>query len=237
MYNSNKSFAAIVPVFNEEKFVVQALKKLNILKKNINLEIIVINDGSNDLTNELLKKNSKLYTKLLGLSVNQGKGKAVIEGLKNCSSEFVFIQDADLEYDPSDIINFIQKMEETDADLIMGSRFISSNRSVLHFWHMVGNKIITFLFNILNNTTFTDIYCCYCLFNKEKINVNLLKSNGWGQQAEILTFLLSKSKKIYELSVNYKARTYNEGKKIRYSNFFEVVYWIFLSKFRAYINK
>ena len=135
-----------------------------------------------------MKNNSDLYAKLLSLSVNQGKGKAVIEGLRHCSSEFVFIQDADLEYDPSDLIHFIQKMEETDADLIMGSRFTSSNRSVLHFWHMLGNKIITFLFNILNNTTFTDIYCCYCLFKKENINMNLLKSNGWGQQAEILTF-------------------------------------------------
>ena len=237
MYQSDKSFTAIVPVYNEEKFVVQTLKKLNILKKNIKLEIIVVNDGSTDLTNELLKKNSDLYTKLLSLSVNQGKGKAVIEGLRHCSSEFVFIQDADLEYDPSDINNFIQKIEETDADLIMGSRFTSSNRSVLHFWHMLGNKIITFLFNILNNTTFTDIYCCYCLFKKEKINMNLLKSNGWGQQAEILTFLVSRAKKIYELSVNYNARTYNEGKKIRYSNFFEVVYWIFISRLRVYINK
>ena len=237
MYKSNKSLTAIVPVFNEEKIVVQALKKLNILKKNIKLEIIVINDGSNDLTNELLKKNSKLYTKLFNLSMNQGKGKAVIEGLKHCSSKYVFIQDADLEYDPLDIINLIQKMEETDADMIMGSRFISSDRSVLHFWHMLGNKIITFLFNIINNTTFTDIYCCYCLFKKEKINMSLLKSNGWGQQAEILTFLVSGSKKIYELSVNYNARTYNEGKKIRYSNFFEVVYWLLLSRLRTYINK
>jgi len=237
MYKSDKSFTAIVPVYNEEKFVIQTLKKLNILKKNIKLEIIVVNDGSTDLTNELLKKNSGLYNKLLNLSVNQGKGKAVIEGLRHCSSEFVFIQDADLEYDPSDVINFIQKMEETDADLIMGSRFTSSNRSVLHFWHMLGNKIITFLFNLLNNTTFTDIYCCYCLFKKEKINMNLLKSNGWGQQAEILTFLVSRAKKIYELSVNYNARTYNEGKKIRYSNFFEVVYWILISRLRACINK
>jgi len=178
-----------------------------------------------------------LYTKLLGLSMNQGKGKAIIEGLKHCSSNLVFIQDSDLEYDPSDIINFIQKMEETDADLIVGSRFTSSNRSVLHFWHMLGNKIITLLFNIINNTTFTDIYCCYCLFKKEKINVNLLKSYGWGQQAEILTFLVSKSKKIYEVSVNYNARTYNEGKKIRYFNFFEVVYWMLITRLRTCINK
>ena len=92
-------------------------------------------------------------------------------------------------------------------------------------------------FNILNNTTFTDIYCCYCLFKKEKINMGLLKSNGWGQQAEILTFLVSKSQKIYEVSVKYNARTYDEGKKIRYFNFFEVVYWILIARLRTYINK
>ena len=212
------------------------MEKLNILKKNIKLEIIVINDGSTDQTNELLKKNSDLYTRLLSLSVNQGKGKAVIEGLRHCSSEFVFIQDADLEYDPSDLINFIQKIEETDADLIMGSRFTSSNRSVLHFWHMLGNKIITLLFNIINNTTFTDICCCYCLFKRKNLPIQNLKSYGWGQHIEILTYLLSNSDKIFEVPVRYKRRKYSENKKIRYYHIFEVIFWIFITKLKIFFK-
>ena len=101
---------------------------------------------------------------------------------------------------------------------------------------MLGNKFITFLFNFLNNTTFTDIYCCHCFFKKENLPVSKLKSFGWGQQAEILTYLLNNSKKIYETSVSYNGRKYYEGKKIRYYHIFEVVYWILLSKIKTLFN-
>ena len=95
---------------------------------------------------------------------------------------------------------------------------------------MMGNKLITFIFNILNNTTFTDIYCCYCLFKRKNLNLNLLKCYNWGQQAEILTYLSNNSKKIFETSVNYNARKYTDGKKIRYYNAIEVIYWIILTR-------
>ena len=115
----------------------------------------------------------------------------------------------------------------------MGSRFIGINRSVLNFWHMVGNKMITFLFNFLNNTTFSDIYCCYCLFERKNLQVEKLKSNGWGQQAEILTYLVKNSSKIYEVAVNYNGRTYSEGKKIRYIHAIDVIYWILITKLKV----
>ena len=118
----------------------------------------------------------------------------------------------------------------------MGSRFISEHRSVLYFWHMIGNKFVTFLFNILNNTTFTDIYCCYFLFKRKNLDISKLKSFGWGQQAEILSYLVKESKKIYEIGVSYSARNYDEGKKIRYFNVFEVIYWIFITKFKTIIS-
>ena len=114
----------------------------------------------------------------------------------------------------------------------MGSRFIGTRRSVLHFWHMLGNKFITFIFNFLNNTTFTDIYCCYCMFRRNSIDVKNLKCNNWGQQAEILTYVVNKNSKIFEIGVNYHGRTYNEGKKIRYYDVFSVIYWIFATKIK-----
>ena len=117
-------------------------------------------------------------------------------------------------------------------DLIMGSRFIGRRRTVLHFWHMIGNKFITFLFNILNNTTFTDIYCCYCMFKSELINADKLKCYNWGQQAEILTYVINKNSKIFEIGVNYHGRTYKDGKKIRYYDVFSVIYWIFITKIK-----
>ena len=235
--NSKISISVIIPVFNEEATLLIILKKFNQIIEFAEFELIIVNDGSTDNTKKIIEDNSKLYNKVIHLKKNQGKGKAIIEGLKNSTKDYIFFQDADLEYTPNDILKFIDIVNDYNADLIIGSRFIGNTRSVLYFWHMIGNKFITSIFNILNNTTFTDIYCCYCLFKKEKINVNLLKSYGWGQQAEILTFLVSKSKKIYELSVNYNARTYNEGKKIRYFNFFEVVYWMLITKLRTYINK
>jgi hypothetical protein len=98
---------------------------------------------------------------------------------------------------------------------------------------MVGNRFITILFNILNDTTFTDIYCCYCLFKKNYIKPEKLKSIGWGQQAEILTYLVRESSKIYEIAVNYNGRTYKDGKKIKYHNVFEVIFWIVYTKIKT----
>ena len=151
--------------------------------------------------------------------------------------EYIFFQDADLEYNPDDIVKFLDKIENYGADMVMGSRFISEERSVLHFWHMKGNKFITFIFNILNNTTFTDIYCCYCLFIRKNLPINRLRSKGWGQQAEILTYLTKNSKKIFETAVDYDGRSYSEGKKIRYHHVFEVIYWICITKIKVLFSK
>ena len=228
------NLSIIIPIYNEEKTLLEVLNRINLLKEFCNLEIIVVNDGSTDNSNNIIKKNNKLYNKLIDLKKNCGKGKAVIEGIKNCSQEYILIQDADLEYDPKDILEFLEETKKNNYDLIMGSRFIGNKRTVLHFWHMVGNKFITFLFNFLNNTTFSDIYCCYCMFKKNLINVDNLKCKGWGQQAEILTYVVSKKSKIFEIGINYHGRTYTEGKKIRYYDVFSVIYWIVSTKIKKY---
>ncbi len=224
------SISIIIPIYNEEKTILKILNKINDLKKDLKIEIIVVNDGSIDSSKKIIEKNTNLYQKFLHLEKNQGKGKAIIEGLKIASYEYVFFQDADLEYDPNDLKKFIKIVKNQNADLILGSRFIGEQRSVLNFWHSVGNKFITFLFNLLNNSTFTDIYCCHCLFKRNHLDALNLKSFGWGQQAEILTYLINKSIKTYETSVNYDARKHSEGKKIRYYNVFEVIYWIVITK-------
>ena len=166
-----QKLSIIIPVYNEEKTILDVLKKVQLLKKKCQLEIIIINDGSKDNSKNIIDKNYKLFNKAVHLTKNSGKGKAVIEGIKNCSYDYILIQDADLEYDPKDILLFLEENKIHKYDLIMGSRFIGTRRSVLHFWHMLGNKFITFLFNFLNNTTFTDIYCCYCMFRRDLINV------------------------------------------------------------------
>ena len=228
------NLSIIIPIYNEEKTLLEVLNRINLLKEFCNLEIIVVNDGSTDNSNNIIKKNNKLYNKLIDLKKNCGKGIAVIEGIKNCSQEYILIQDADLEYDPKDILEFLEETKKNNYDLIMGSRFIGNKRTVLHFWHMVGNKFITFLFNFLNNTTFSDIYCCYCMFKKNLINIDNLKCKGWGQQAEILTYVVNKKSKIFEIGINYHGRTYTEGKKIRYYDVFSVIYWIVSTKIKKY---
>ena len=227
------TLSIIMPVYNEENTILDSLKKIKILETNADLEIIVINDGSTDKTKTILEKNSNLYNTLINLKNNYGKGKAVIEGLKKSKSKYIVFQDADLEYDPKDLKKFIIKVENLNADLVMGSRFIGDERSVLHFWHMLGNRIITLIFNFLNNTTFSDIYCCYMLFKKSSLNVDKLKSFKWGQQAEILTYVVNKSKKIYEIGVSYNARNYKDGKKIRYYDVFNVIFQILLTRIKV----
>tara|TARA_B100000989_G_scaffold117446_1_gene86403 strand:+ start:294 stop:998 length:705 start_codon:yes stop_codon:yes gene_type:complete len=232
----NPSLSLIIPVYNEEKTLLDVLKKINILEKACELEIIIINDGSKDNSKKILNDNKKLYTKVIHLDKNFGKGRAVIEGIKNSTKEYIVIQDADLEYDPADILEFLEENKKYKYDLIMGSRFIGKKRSVLHFWHMIGNKFITFLFNLINNTTFTDIYCCYCMFKKELINVDKLKCYNWGQQAEILTYVVSRKSKIFEIGISYHGRTYEEGKKIKYYDVFSVIYWIIFTKIKKIIT-
>jgi len=227
------SVSVIIPVFNEEKTLLNILKKINEIKNELNLEIIIINDGSTDDSKILIDDNPNYYQKVKHFKTNSGKGKAIIEGLQLASNEFIFFQDADLEYEPNDLKKFIKLVKNFDGDLIMGSRFTSENRSVLNFWHMLGNKFITFLFNLINNTTFSDIYCCHCLFRRKNLPVNNLKSYGWGQQAEILTYLVNNSNKIFEAAVSYDGRKYQEGKKIRFYHVFEVIYWILFTKIKV----
>ncbi len=226
------NLSVVIPVYNEERTLLEILNKINVLKKYCNLEIIVVDDGSIDKSKEILQDNTELYSDCIYLGNNFGKGKAVIEGIKKSSFDYILVQDADLEYDPKDIIMFINEIKKHNYDLIMGSRFIGNKRTVLHFWHMLGNKFITLLFNFLNNTTFSDIYCCYCMFKKNLIDANKLKCNGWGQQAEILTHVINKKTKLFEIGINYHGRTYDEGKKIRYSDVFNVIYWIVVTRIK-----
>ena len=230
------SVSIIIPIFNEEKTILKILEKIEKIKSKLDLEIVVVNDGSTDNTKQLLENNPQHFNTVKHLNQNLGKGKAIIEGINLSTKDFIFFQDADLEYEPNDLLKFVEIAEKNSAELVMGSRFTSNTRSILHFWHMLGNKFITVLFNLLNNTTFTDIYCCSCLFKKKNLPVSKLKSFGWGQQAEILTYLISNTVKIYESSVGYNARRYEEGKKIRYYHVLEVIYWIIFTRLKILIK-
>ncbi len=220
----------IVPVFNEEKTIKKILEKINeleIWKKNQNLskEIIVIDDKSVDKTRRILEESSELFTKLIINEKNFGKGYSVKKGLEVSAGDYVLIQDADEEYDPNDYVKFLECVEKFDADLIIGSRFIYDRYTRSHnFLNKIGNGLITLIFNLIYNTTFTDIYCCYIFFKRKLINPNNLKSKGFEQHAEILSKLVKKGDKFFEVPVNYNGRTILEGKKIRFYHIFSILF-------------
>ena len=230
------SISVIIPVYNEESTLLALLKKYTYLKDKALFEIIIINDGSTDNTKKIIEENKLLYNQAIHFKKNKGKGKSVIEGLKNATSDYVFFQDADLEYDPMDIIKFIDLVTQKKSDLVLGSRLSNDKQSIFSFSHKIGNKLITFIFNILNKSIFSDICCCYCLFKRKNLPIQNLKSYGWGQHIEILTYLLSNSDKIFEVPVRYKRRKYSDNKKIRYYHIFEVIFWIFITKLKIFFK-
>ena len=230
----NTSLKILIPVYNEEKTIIKILEKISVSCEQIkNYEVIVVDDGSTDQTNNQLLSHSNLYSSLLTLPQNRGKGYAIIKGLENINQGFVLIQDADLEYDPSEIPNLWNEIKKNSAEVLLTSRLSGSKTTRVHyFWHKVGNRIITLFFNICNNTTFTDIYSGYLIFDISKINLSKLRFFGWGQQAEILTYLVKNSTKIYETPISYYGRTYEEGKKIRFTSVFKVFMAIIITRFR-----
>ena len=223
----------IIPAFNEENTIIALLNKVDKVNiEGVQKEIIVIDDASKDNTLNLLKNNNKLYNKLIEFKQNKGKGGAVKSGLEKATGDYILFQDADLEYDPNDYIKLLEPFIRFNADIVIGSRLSAPQLTrVYYFWHKFGNKFITFFFNILNNTTFTDIYSCYLLFKRELIKPENLVTNGWEQQAEILSLIVNKGDAFYEVPINYYGRTYDEGKKIRAYNAIAVLFTIFKKKF------
>ena len=171
----------IVPVYNEEKTIFEILNKISNLRKNeYSLQVIVIDDGSNDSSIKILKDNQHLIDKLIVNEKNKGKGYSVKKGLEIADGKYIIFQDADLEYDPNDLLKFFKLIEKFQPDLIIGSRFIYSEYTRSHsILNKFGNNFITLLFNLIYNTTFTDIYSCYACFKKNLFNFADLKTEGF----------------------------------------------------------
>jgi glycosyltransferase involved in cell wall biosynthesis len=218
----------IIPAYNEEKTIIKILEKIkNNSSDFFKYEVIVIDDASTDQSRKLLENNKHLYDKLLINETNKGKGFCVKKGISNASGSHIIFQDADLEYDPVDFKKFEKIFLDFDADGIIGSRFVYSNYTRSHnILNKIGNTILTFIFNLLYNTTFTDIYSCYFAFKKNLLNVNELRTKGFEQHAEILCKVIKNGNKFYEVPINYNGRNASEGKKIKPHHFFLVLFEI-----------
>ena len=222
----------IIPTYNEEHTVIEVLKKIKNDSPNLcKYEVIVIDDGSTDQSRKLLENSKHLFDKLLINETNKGKGFSVKKGILNASGTHIIFQDADIEYDPTDFKKFVKIFLDFNADGIIGSRFIYSNYTRSHnILNKIGNKLLTFVFNLLYNTTFTDIYSCYFAFKKDLLNVHELRTEGFEQHAEILCKVMRKGNKFYEVPINYNGRNYEEGKKIKFYHIFGVIFQIIIGR-------
>ena len=195
--------------------------------------MIVVNDGSTDSTAKLIEQHSDLWNVAIDMPQNSGKGGAVLAALKRANGDFVLFQDADLEYSPSDYDVLLRPVLEFDADVVIGSRFLAPQWTrVSYFWHKIGNRLITLMFNVLNNTTFTDIYSCYLLYRRPLVAVEDIRFRGWEQHGEIVTLAVRRGKVLYEVPISYQGRTYLEGKKIRGRHALGIFWTLLFTRFR-----
>lgn len=209
--------SVVVPAYNEETTIIDVLEAVAAQKiDGIEIETVVVDDGSSDRTAELVLSRPDLYAQFVRQPRNGGKGAAVRAGIKAATGDYILFQDADLEYDPADYAKLLLPVARFGADVVMGSRFVAPQYTrVFYFWHLLGNRFITLFFNLLNNTTFTDIYSCYLCFRRSLLDPDRLVTNGWEQQAEILSKVVQSGKVFYEVPISYHGRTYAEGKKIK----------------------
>ena len=217
----------IIPCYNEIGTINHILDKV-ISLKNYDKEIIVIDDYSNDGSRELLEKDKgQKITNLILNNKNYGKGYCIRKGINKATGDIIIIQDADLEYDPSDYYKIIEPIKNGYADVVYGSRFIGSQeKRVLFFWHSIGNKFLTVLSNMFSNLNLTDMECCYKAFKSDVIKSLELKENRFGFEPEVTAKIAKKNLKIYEVGVKYFGRKYVDGKKITWKDGFRAIYCI-----------
>ena len=218
-----KKITIIMPAYNEEVTITQTIKRVLKTKiKGIKKELIVVNDGSKDKTLSAIKKVKSKEIILINKTKNQGKGAAIRSALKKATGDVMIIQDADLEYDPTEINKLIIPIREDLADVVYGSRFLGGDaHRVLLFWHMIGNNFLTLLTNMFTNLNMTDMETCYKMFKKSVIDKIAVRSNDFSVEPEITAKILkNKSLRVYEVPISYYGRSYAEGKKISWKDGF-----------------
>lgn len=223
------SLSVVVPVYNETHTIRAILERIE--QTGLAREVVIVDDFSTDGTREILQKEYENKYKVLYHERNMGKGAALRTAFGQVTGDVVIIQDADLEYDPTEYAALLDPIARGVADVVYGSRFLGGPHRVLFFWHYVANSMLTLFSNMLNNVNLTDMETCYKAFRAEILKDIKFSSDRFGFEPEFTAKIARKKLRVYEIPISYYGRTYEEGKKISWKDGIEALYCIVKYRF------
>lgn len=216
--------SVVIPVYNERTTLPVLLER--VLAAPYDKELLVVDDFSTDGTRKLLESYSHPQVRIFFHEVNKGKGAAIRTAIQHATGDVVLIQDADLEYDPTEYPKLVEPIERDLADVVYGSRFLGGPHRVLFYWHYLGNQFLTTVSNMMTNLNLSDMETCYKAFRREIIQSIPLRSNRFGFEPEVTAKIARRGVRVYETPISYHGRTYAEGKKIGWKDGFSALWTI-----------
>jgi glycosyltransferase involved in cell wall biosynthesis len=223
------TITVIIPAYNESGTIAEIIQRVRAV--SLADEILVVDDGSTDGTGEILSSMNGGGLRIVSHDVNQGKGAAIRTGIQHATGELIIIQDADLEYDPRDYPALLRPIQEGISDVVFGSRFLGGPRRPVMFWHMVANKMLTFMTNILYDTILTDMETGYKIFRREVVQEIPLHAKRFDFEPEFTAKILKRKVRIFEVPISFNPRDYEDGKKIGLKDAFEAVWTLLKYRF------
>lgn len=236
--------SVVIPAYNEGEYLLETIERVqSVSLENVDKEIIVVDDGSTDGTTEIINQlnrsdgsnrasngnNTQGFSlrtdnlKTIVQDQNQGKGAALRKGFERVEGDVVVVQDADLEYDPSDYSKLLEPIRTDQADVVYGSRFLGGARRAHYYRHYLGNKLLTMASNILTDMTLSDVETCYKMFRRSVLDSIDLEEDGFGFEPEFTAKVAANDFRVYEVPVSYYGRTYEDGKKVDWRDGFDAL--------------